>query len=159
MNRIIAQYYPNFSQYQSLRNQMVDLLEDHDLDFRLSPVLPSFGMLCREIGEIEHSYIASFSQLTQDFNWRNDDPTIEQSVEKLRNWYADLDGQLREVIESMSDADLDEKKIDRGGGFILPPHIQLEVYKEALLIFYGKAYIYLKAMGKELPQQWAEWIG
>jgi len=49
--------------------------------------------------------------------------------------------------------------IDRGGDFKLPPRIQLEVYKEALLIFYGKTDVYLKAMGKALPTQWREWIG
>jgi hypothetical protein len=38
------------------------------------------------------------------------------------------------------------------------PTFQLEVYKEALLIFYGKASVYLKAMGKPRPQQWQEWI-
>jgi IS605 OrfB family transposase len=32
-------------------------------------------------------------------------------------------------------------------------------YKEALLIFYGKVSMYLKAIGKILPEQWQEWIG
>jgi hypothetical protein len=35
----------------------------------------------------------------------------------------------------------------------------LEIYKEALLIFYGKTSVYLKATGKELPEQWLAWIG
>lgn len=38
------------------------------------------------------------------------------------------------------------------------PTFQLEVYKEALLIFYGKASVYLKAMGKPRPPQWRERI-
>ena len=50
------------------------------------------------------------------------------------------------------------RKIDRGGGFIISPAIQLEIYKEALLIFYGKADVYLKAMGKPRPEQWTVWI-
>jgi hypothetical protein len=32
------------------------------------------------------------------------------------------------------------------------------IYREALLIFYGKASIYLKALGKTLPEQWQAWI-
>ena len=48
--------------------------------------------------------------------------------------------------------------IDRGHNFLLRPNIQLEVYKEALHIFYGKTSVYLKAMGKERPQQWQDWI-
>jgi hypothetical protein len=49
------------------------------------------------------------------------------------------------------------RQIDRGG-WSLPPLIQLEVYKEALLIFYGKVGVYLKAMGKPRSQQWQDWI-
>ena len=33
------------------------------------------------------------------------------------------------------------------------------VYNEALLIFYGQVSVYLKAMGKPIPQQWQEWVG
>jgi hypothetical protein len=32
------------------------------------------------------------------------------------------------------------------------------VFKEALLIFYGKSRVYLKALGKEMPKQWRSWI-
>jgi len=45
------------------------------------------------------------------------------------------------------------------GDFKLRPAIQLSIYNEALLIFYGKASVYLKAMGKTLPEQWEDWIG
>ncbi len=37
--------------------------------------------------------------------------------------------------------------------------LQLDVYLQALLIFLGKATIYLKAMNKPLPQQIQEYIG
>lgn len=40
----------------------------------------------------------------------------------------------------------------------LSPAIQSEIYKEALLIFYGKVDVYLKAMGKPRPEQWAIWM-
>jgi hypothetical protein len=36
--------------------------------------------------------------------------------------------------------------IDRGGDFKLSPQGQLDAYKEALLIFYGKVDVYLKAL-------------
>jgi hypothetical protein len=36
--------------------------------------------------------------------------------------------------------------------------IQLHIYREALLSFYGKASVYLKALGKTLPEQWQSWI-
>ena len=49
--------------------------------------------------------------------------------------------------------------IDRGEDFKVPPRIQLEIYREALLIFYGKVMVYLKAMDKPRPDIWNAWIG
>lgn len=43
--------------------------------------------------------------------------------------------------------------------FSPPPAVQLDIYKEALLIFYGKVTVYLRSMGKALPRRWQEWIG
>jgi hypothetical protein len=39
------------------------------------------------------------------------------------------------------------------------PTEQLDVYRGALLIFYGKVGVYLKAIGVTLPPQWQAWIG
>jgi hypothetical protein len=41
----------------------------------------------------------------------------------------------------------------------MPVELQLDVYLQALLIFFGKATIYLKAMNKALPQYIQEYIG
>jgi hypothetical protein len=117
------------------------------------------GTLCREIGEVEHAYIESFRSFKQDFSYRNSEPGLADSVGRLTAWFAELDAALQATIAGLSDDEIASRLIDRGGGFTLPPQIQLEVYKEALLIFYGKADVYLKAMGKELPEQWRDWIG
>jgi hypothetical protein len=39
------------------------------------------------------------------------------------------------------------------------PKAQLDVYREALLIFYGKVTVYLHAIERPLPGQWGDWIG
>jgi len=49
--------------------------------------------------------------------------------------------------------DEDLTKIVDRSGFTMPVELQLDVYLQALLIFLGKATIYLKAMNKPLPQQ------
>ena len=41
----------------------------------------------------------------------------------------------------------------------MPIALQLDVYLQALLIFFGKATTYLKAMDKTLPKQIEEYIG
>ena len=57
-----------------------------------------------------------------------------------------------ELVSLLSDADLG---FTPGGGN--PP--LGELCREALLVFYGKASVYLKAMGKERPEQMRDWIG
>ena len=159
MNSIIAEYYDLFELYQSMRHQLLAVLSDENLAFRPGGENLSLGALCREIGEVQVSYIQSFETLQQDFNYRCQEAGLEGSVERLQAWFQELDGRLRAVIEGYSEEDLQNKVIDRGGNFIIPPRIQLEIYKEALLIFYGKTSVYLKMMGKPLPEQWREWIG
>ena len=159
MNSIIAEYYDLFELYQSMRHQLLVVLSDENLAFRPGGENLSLGALCREIGEVQVSYIQSFETLQQDFSYRNSEVGLEGSVERLMTWFQELDGQLRAVIEGFSEEDLEKKVIDRGGDFIIPLRIQLEIYKEALLIFYGKTSVYLKIMGKMPSEQWREWIG
>src|SRR6185312_7765260 len=89
-----------FAEYQVLRNELVDMLSDDDLAFRPSPATFTLGELCREIGEIEHSYVDALKTFRQDFGWRNPDPDVERSVAALSTWFADLDRRLLAAIEA-----------------------------------------------------------
>ena len=158
MNTLVQNYFPIFKQYQAMRGQLMDVLTDADLSYDLGGETLPLGVLCKEIGEVQHAYIESFKTLTQNFDYRHPDSALATSVAKLKAWYAELDAELDRVIESFSESDLAGKIVDRGGGFTVPIHIQLDIYKEALIIFYGKASLYLRAMRKPRPQQIAEWI-
>ncbi len=159
MNNLMQNYYPTFKMYQDVRNGLMDSLSDDDLHYSPGGENPPLGTLCREIGEIETSYIQSFKTFTQNFNYRNETPALESSVAALKAWYAELDTELKAIVSAFSDAELQNKIIDRGDNFKLTIQIQLDVYKEALLIFYGKVMVYLKAMGKQRPYQLESWIG
>jgi hypothetical protein len=158
MNSLIENYYPTFELYQSLRMQLMDILTDEDLMFHPGGENTTLGALCRQIGETQQSYIESFVHFSQDFSYPNAQPGLAESVDRLTVWYADLDRELKSVVSALSEEDLANRTIDRGGGFEVSPLIQLEIFKEALLIFYGKSDIYLKMMGKPRPEQWAAWI-
>jgi hypothetical protein len=158
MNSLMRDYYPIFEMYQAMRNQLIEILNDDDLAFQPGGENDTLGALCLEIGETEKSYIQSFKTFTQDFSYRQEEPGLARSVGQLTAWFGELDQELKSTLEALSEKDLQNHVVDRGGGFELPLHIQLDVYKEALLIFYGKVSVYLKAMGKERPQQWREWI-
>jgi hypothetical protein len=158
MNSIIRDYYPTFEMYQALRSQLLEILTDEDLSYRPGGANPALGALCREIGETEQAYIESFKTFVMKFAYGVSDPTLEKSVAALTAWYATLDRELKQVIEALSEEDIQGRQVDRGSDFKLRPAIQLSIYNEALLIFYGKASVYLKAMGKTLPKQWEHWI-
>jgi len=158
MNSIMREYFPTFQLYQVMRDQLMEILADDDLSFQPGGANRPLGELCREIGEVEYAYIQSFKTFTLDFSYRNTTPGLEGSVARLSEWFAELDRELKATIEGLSEDDIKSRKVDRGH-FALPPMIQLDVYKEALLIFYGKTIVYLRAMGKTLPTQWEEWLG
>lgn len=159
MNSIIERHYPLFELYQGLRNELMEILTDEELAFRPAGDNAPLGVLCREIGEVEQSYIDSFKSFNQDFSYRNEEPGIESSVAKLSAWYQELDKKLESAVAAIKEEDVHNRVINRDGDFHVAPFVQLEIYKEALLIFYGKVSVYLKAMGKERPEQWQEWIG
>ena len=159
MNKIMQDYYPMFEGYQALRNQLMQILEDSDLSFRPSDRNPPLGALCREIGEIEVAYIKSFQTFNSDFSYRQENAeSLETSVSSLEKWYAELDSELKTAVSALSDEDIDTKKI-KHGGYDFSPNFQLCVYAEALIIFSGKVSVYLRAMDKDRPQQWRDWIG
>ena len=158
MNSMMNNVYPLFEMYQALRTQLMDILSDGDLSYSPGSENLTLGELCREIGETERSYIKSFQTFKQDFKYRNQKPGLTESVTNLKAWYQELDSELKSAVSDLTDEDINSQVIDRNPDFQVHANIQLEIYKEALLIFYGKSSVYLKALGKELPQQWRDWI-
>lgn len=141
----------------------MEILGDEDLSLRLGGGTASLGALCREIGEIERAYAESFRTFRQDFAYRNSDPGLEHSVAALKAWFAELDRDLMSAVEALSEDDIASRRVIRGDfaeEYFSPlPKVQLDVYREALLIFYGKVSVYLRAIERPLPEQWRDWIG
>ena len=88
---------------------------------------------------------------------------MERTVAGLSTWFADLDRSLLAAIEALTDDDVTNRRISRDDvdveGFSPLAAQELDIYREALLIFYAKVSIYLRAMGKDLPGHWTVWIG
>ena len=158
MNSIMQNYWPLFEMYQAMRGQMLGLLSDDELLFSPGGANRPLGELFREIGETERAYIDSFKEFACSFSFRNSDPGLAQSVERLGAWHAELDRELKAVVESLTEEQVQSQRVHRGPSFEPPLQIQLSIYQEALLIFYGKASVYLKALNKPLPEQVRDWI-
>lgn len=157
MNLYMTDKWPWIEGTHQMRSQLLDILNDADLTFNPGGQNMSLGALCRELGEVEYSYAQSLRTFQQDWSYRNEDTALERSVARLKEWFQGLDDELKAAADALSDEDL-KKTIDRGG-YAMPVDLQLDVYLQALLIFIGKATIYLKAMDKQLPQQIQEYIG
>lgn len=140
-----------------MRMQLLDALADENLSFNPGGQNVTLGALCRESGDIEYAYIQSLRTFKQDWSYHNDAPGIESSVTQLKEWYARLDEEIKAIVAAMSDDDL-KKTIDRGG-FSVPVDMQLDIYLQALLIFFGKASIYCKALNIEMTPTFNEYIG
>lgn len=157
MNSIMEDYYEIFEMYQTLREQLLNVLSDEDLAFRPFPDTLTLGQLCYEIGQTEQSYIDSFKTFEQSWEHESDPLVQPESIAALKAWYQELDEALKTAVSALTDEQINEGVIKRG--FDVRPKTQLDIYKEALLIFYGKASIYLRALGKPLPESWPSWIG
>lgn len=158
MNAQLKEFWDLNRMYVELRDQLLEALSDADLAYTPGGSNPTLGELCRELGETEYAYAQSFKTFAIDFSYRTKDVRYLGSVAELQAWYRQLDEALEAALESVSDDDVANKKMDRDG-YEAPVHISLDILREALLIFYGKVSVYAKAMGKPLPQQWQDWVG
>ncbi len=157
MNRYMQEKWPWIEGTHGMRSQLTDMLSDADLSFNPGGQNMTLGTLLREMGEIEYSYIQSLKTFKQDWSYRNTEAGLDSSISRLKAWYQTLDEQMKARVSDLSDEDL-TKTIDRGG-FNMPVDLQLDVYLQALLIFFGKVTIYLKAMNRSYPQTIQEYIG
>lgn len=158
MNLIVREYFNLLDMTVALRHQMFEIITDADLAYRLPGDNPSFGDLCFEMGNTQMAYIDSFKTHTYNDTLRHDDPTLASSVERLKPWFNDLDEQIKAVLSTFSDDELHSILIDRVT-MQWPVMVNFHTYREALLIFFAKASVYLKALQKPLPDQWRDWMG
>jgi len=141
---------------QSFRTWMLEHLTAADLAFAL-PGNPTLGELCREMGETQHGYVAAFSRFEHEWGYRHDDPSVAASVEALSSWYERLDAELLAALSAMTDEEIATKRL-RGGGWASVTK-EFHLYREALLMFYAKAGVYLRALGTPLSEEWIDWMG
>lgn len=158
MNSIMTDYYPTFELYQAIRGQLMEILKDSDLAYTPGGSNPTLGALCLQMGEVEQAYLTSFKTFTLDFSYRNATPGLQKSVAQLSAWYTQLDAELKATLEALSQETIDSQRIRRTANHQPPLLINLSIYQEALLIFYGRVIVYLMAAGIPLSEQMQSWL-
>ncbi len=156
MNEAVQEKWGWATATHAMRDEVINALTDADLAFTPGGDAMTFGALCREMGEIEKAYADSFKNFTQTFSYRHPDHAVETSVDALKAWFKQLDAEAETAIGAIEDG---QKIIKRDSGYETPVLQQLEFYLQALLIFLGKATIYLRAMKKPLSSDMIAWVG
>ncbi|MEP7290797.1 MAG: DinB family protein [Chloroflexota bacterium] len=150
--------FPMYEGTHGMRDEVLDTLTDADLAFNPGGANVTFGALWREMGEVEYAYVQSLKTFTQNFTYHNDEAGLHGSAARLKAWFSALDAEMKAALEALSDEDW-KKLIKRDSGFETPIEYQMEIYLQALLVFFGKVSVYLKAMNKPLtkPMQDGIW--
>jgi uncharacterized damage-inducible protein DinB len=157
MNTLVQNEFNILHETQNIRGELMDTLSDADLAYKLPGDNPTLGELCVEMGQVERSYIDSFRTLKQNWSYAAVDPSLKGSGARLKAWYQELDAELDAVLSGLDEQVVQTGIIERG--FPAPVRVQFHIYREALLIFYGKAACYLKAIQRPVPKQMSEWMG
>ncbi len=159
MNSFMKQFGTIYHLTQIMREQLMDILTDGDLTFTPGGSNPTLGDLCKEMGEVEYTYIESVKQLKHDWSYRNLEAGLASHVAQLKAWYQQLDADLKTAMENLTDEDLNKMVARNTGESAVTVGTELHIYREALLIYYAKIAVYLKALNKTMPEQWQGWIG
>lgn len=142
-----------------MRDLALGLLSEEDLAYRLPGRNPSLGELFVEMGEVQGAYTHSFATGRLDWGHRVLAPPATLTVDGLRAWFADHDVAMETALGHFTEEELQAAPIDRGGGFVVSPFPQHEIYREAVYIFYGKLSVYLRALERDAGPAWEAWVG
>ena len=158
MNTLVERELPLLEETLSLRTQLLDVLTDADLGHAL-PGNPSLGELCREAGQLDED----LHRLIQDLRGRTGtggDRAAGGGDERVgpEGWYSRSDAALKDALGALPEEEVQGRQIDRGG-YSVPVGVQFHIYRESILIFCAKASVYLRSLGRSLPEQWQQWIG
>ena len=157
MKRSIQERWPWLEEVRGMRSQLLDILSNADLSFSPGGQNMTFGALLCKMGDLEHSYIQSLKTGVRDLSYHNTEAGLESDITRIKAWFQALDDEMLDTISAFSNEEL-TRRVDRGG-FNSTVEREVDHYGEALLIFFGKATIYLKAMNNPVPESIENTIG
>ncbi len=130
MNTILKDEYPG---NHDLRDQMLDILSDDDLAYRLPGNNLTLGALIEEMGRTQQIYTKSFATGEMDWLLEARPPAASGSVAALKMWFEELDA---EMVTALEGSRTTTSRPTRSTGVTAspPPRCdQFQIYREALL--------------------------
>jgi hypothetical protein len=145
--------------HQGMRDHLLTLVTDADLDYKLPGQNPTLGEQLIEMGNVQGVYTHSFATFTLDWTHRQLPAPAPITVSSLQAWFKEQDEAMKAALDRFTDEELQIDRIDRGPGFVVSPFVQHQIYREAVYIFYGRLSVYLRALELDAGQDWAGFVG
>ncbi|THF67622.1 DinB family protein [Deinococcus sp. Arct2-2] len=158
MNRLTQQRAHLIDLTHTLRDTAFGEITDADLDFSPGGSALTLRHLLLEQAEIQAAYAESFRTLKLKFDVTA--PAEVQTTAQIQAWFAQLDTELFDALEALSNEDLSRPHDPRGQ---MSPRYTVEIsfhtYRESVLIFAAKASVYLRALEREVPKLMKSFVG
>ncbi|MEJ7839903.1 MAG: hypothetical protein WKF81_13905 [Thermomicrobiales bacterium] len=141
-----------------LRSELLESLNNQDLSVTPGGSKPALGELLVSMGDLTRAYTSSFHDFLLEWDQEPSEGGISTSVETLQLWFSQLDSELESTLTELTDESI-LRQIERPGGGAMPVDMHLQVYNQALFIYFGKFVVYLNAISRPMPPSLAEYIG
>ena len=155
MNRLMKRYPELMELNQKLRHDVLDAISDEDLGHTLGGDTLSLAELLLQQGRWEDDYVQAWRTL--EMRHGSQSAPEQQTVAGFRAWFADIEQAVRTTLEAMSDEEL-SRPVKRGT-HSLPLEITVYTYRESLIIFAGKASLYLRSLGRPVSAHLKGFVG
>ena len=156
MNKLMTEMGQLLDMTHGVRDQALALVEEADMAFALEGS-PTLGDLIRQMGDVQVAYTGAFASRKIDWATSADGRDGVTSGADAAAWFAGLDQAFKDAVGAVADEDL-AAMVERDG-WSYPITAHFHTYREAVLIFFGKLDLYLRALGKTRPDEWAAWVG
>lgn len=159
MNQIEQNFMSLLDMGMDVLAEALSEVSSGDLEFTPPGESVSLGELSRAMGDVTYAYAESYRTGVMDLTLSAENRDRPHTGREMADWLRAQEGLLKEAVSGLSDEQLTTKTVDRGGGWKIPLLTQFHVYREALLIFFGKLDVYLRMMNKKRPARWVQWVG
>lgn len=89
--------------HHSMRDHLLTLVSDADLDYKLPGQNPTLGGQLVEFGNLEGVYTHSFATYTLDWSHRELPPPAPITVASLRAWFDAQDAAMKDALDRFTD--------------------------------------------------------
>ena len=155
MNRFMKRYPELMEANQKLRHDVLDAISDEDLTHTLGGDTLSLGDLLLQQGRWEDDYVQAWHTLEMRHTSRS--APEHQTVTGFRTWFHSIEQSIRATLEAMSDEEL-SRPVKRGSHSV-PLEITAYTYRESLIIFAGKASLYLRSLKRPVSAHLTSFVG